>query len=887
MKGDLNKLKEKFIILDGHNLVYRAFYALPLLQNNQGQFTNAVYGFLSMLLRLLKEENPTHLAVAFDLAAPTFRHKEYADYKAQREKAPDELREQIPLLKEMLKAMQVEILEIEGFEADDIIGTCCQKSAAEGIDSLIVTGDGDVLQLISEKTRVALVKKGITQFELLDISGLQEKMGLSPAQIVDYKALKGDPSDNIPGVPGIGDKTAVRLLKLFPSLEEILDNPEMAPGQKIQNNLRDFRDQALLSKRLATICRHVPLEFHMDQFKRRKMDAQRVRELFKELEFTSLLSRLDMDDEDKALKDNDLAGIKNIKELRQDDLPVLLEALQAKEPLYLYFCRRLSKSNSWKAEPDGLAIRQGEKSYYVPISGPAEAAETFTRLQPLLEDPVRPKITTQGKDVINYLGQKGVDFQGLAFDVSIAAYLLDPTRKDFTLAALGRDFLHLAIPEEKESPMPPGAALHLLSSLYAALKDKLAELNLNNLYFKLEMPLVAVLAAMEKQGVKVEAAILKDMGKAIKEREDHLREEIYALAGETFNINSPSQLRLILFEKLKLPVIKKTKSGPSTDASVLEELAGKHEIVAKILLLRYQFKLRTTYVEGLLNLMDPVTGKIHTTYNQTVTATGRLSSTEPNLQNIPIRQEEGRLIRRAFVPSEEGWTLLAADYSQIELRLLAHLSKDEGLTQAFLEGQDIHRKTAAEVCHVPLEEVTDSMRSGAKAINFGIIYGMSDYGLSQNLNISRAEAADFIERYFNRYPKVKVFMDEIIRGAREQGYVTTLLNRRRYLPDINHKNFNLRSFSERTAINTPIQGTAADIIKKAMVKMSEGLKREGLRARMLLQVHDELVFEVPDDELLETAHLVREIMENAISLQVPLTADLKYGQNWLDMKPLP
>jgi DNA polymerase I len=877
-------LKEKFIILDGHNLVYRAFYALPLLQNTQGQFTNAVYGFISMLLRLLKEENPTHLAVAFDLAAPTFRHKEYADYKAQRKKAPDELREQIPLLKEILKAMQVETLEIEGFEADDIIGTCCEKSDTQGIDSLIVTGDGDVLQLISPRTRVALVKKGITQIELLDISGLDEKMGLSPAQVVDYKALKGDPSDNIPGVPGIGDKTALRLLKLFPSLEEILDNPEKAPGEKIQNNLRDFRDQALLSKRLATICRHVPLDFEMDQFKRRKMDAKRVRELFKELEFTSLLSRLDLDDEGESLADNDLSGIQRIRELLQDDLHVLLEALQAQEPIFLYFCRPLTKSHSWKAEPQGLAIRQGQKSFYVPLTVPAQV---FSRLQPVLEDPARPKITTQGKDMINYLAQKGIHLQGLAFDVSIAAYLLDPIRKDFSLASLGRDFLHLAIPEEKEAPLPPEAALHLLESLYAEFKGKLADLNLNNLYFKLEMPLVAVLAAMEQQGVKVEAAILKDMGKAIKEKEDHLREEIYTLAGETFNINSPSQLRLILFEKLKLPVIKKTKSGPSTDASVLEELAGQHEIVAKILLLRYQFKLRTTYVEGLLNLMDPETGKIHTTYNQTVTATGRLSSTEPNLQNIPIRQEEGRLIRKAFVPSEEGWALLAADYSQIELRLLAHLSQDDGLSQAFREGQDIHRKTAAEVCHVPLEEVTDSMRSGAKAINFGIIYGMSDYGLSQSLNISRGEAADFIERYFNRYPRVKVFMDEIIKGAREKGYVTTLLNRRRYLPDINHKNFNLRSFSERTAINTPIQGTAADIIKKAMVKMAEGLKREGLRARMLLQVHDELVFEVPAEELEETAFLVREIMENAISLEVPLTADLKYGQNWLDMKPLP
>lgn len=875
-------MKEKFIILDGNNLVYRAFYALPLLKNSRGQFTNAVYGFTTMLLRLLKEEDPAYLAVAFDLAAPTFRHQVYEDYKAQRKKAPDELREQIPLVKDILRAMDVEILEVEGYEADDIIGTCCEKSAARGMESLIVSGDGDVLQLISPHTRVALVKKGISQIELLDREGLLGKMGLLPEQVVDYKALKGDSSDNIPGVPGIGDKTALKLLQQFPTLEEILDNSHAVAGERVRNNLKTYREQALLSKELATICRRVPLEFSLDRFKTKEIHSQKVKDLFQELEFTSLMDRLAFEKQGEPAKAEGPKGVE-VKEAGRKELE---GKMKAGEPLFLLFSHQPGKGAAWKKEPRGMAVFQGGEGFYIPLDE-GKGGELLSLLQPVLEDPATPKITTLGKDALHYLAGRGIILKGLAFDAGIAAYLLDPTRKDFSLPALSRDFLQVSLAPEEAEDLPPGVGLHLLKELYGVLQKNLADLGMEELFYRMELPLIQVLSAMERQGVKMDGSILSAMGKEIKEKEDALREDIYALAGETFNINSPAQLREILFKKLGLPVLKKTKTGPSTDASVLEELAGRHEIVAKILQLRYRFKLRTTYVEGLLNLIDPQTGKIHTTYNQTVTATGRLSSTEPNLQNIPIRQEEGRLIRRAFTPSREGWALLAADYSQIELRLLAHLSRDEGLTRAFHQGEDIHRKTASEVWHVPLSQVTGDMRSGAKAINFGIIYGMSDYGLSQALNISREEAGDFIQRYFQRYPRVKQYMNETIEKARKDGFVTTLLKRRRYLPDINHKNFNLRSFSERMAINTPIQGTAADIIKMAMVKMAQGLAREGLAARMLLQVHDELVFEVPEGELEESALLIREVMEKVINnLAVPLSVDIKYGPNWLDMQPL-
>lgn len=878
----------KFVILDGHSLAYRAFYALPLLQNTRGQYTNAVYGFANMLFRLIEEEEPAYIVCAFDLPAPTFRHKVYSEYKGHREKAPNEFKEQIPLIKEILKAMNIITLEIEGYEADDIIGTCCDKATAQGIESLVVTGDADAFQLVSDKVKIAMTRKGITNIETFDSAAIEKKYELTPKQMIDFKALKGDPSDNIPGVPGVGEKTAIKLLKEYGTLEKIFENIENLQGKKLKENFTVYHDQALISKELVTICKNVPLDFNLSDSKRGKdYDLKKLRDIFTQLEFKSLLNKFPGNKE----KDNKLANFlshANGETVQIKDLQTLLNSIKPGKEIIVYFTGiNEKKGMNWKDDPQGLALKVENKSYYISLSDNLfDAEEFFTTFKPVFENEEIIKITTQGKYLYGHLAAKyGIFVKGVEFDVVIAAYLIDPVRKDFSLLTLAQDFLSLSITEEQEEKLSNFAYLDLIQKLYLYLQVNIKELGMAELLYTLELPLIPVLAAMERQGIKVDGEYLKNMSRKTEEKEINIRKEIYSLVGEEFNINSPKQLRVILFEKLKLPIIKKTKTGPSTDASVLEELASQHEIVAKILIHRHLFKLRTTYLEGLLKLKSPNTDKIHTTFNQTVTATGRLSSTEPNLQNIPIRQEEGRLIRKAFVPENPSWLLLAADYSQIELRLLAHLSKDDGLCRAFLEGQDIHSRTAAEVCHVPLDEVTNAMRSQAKAINFGIIYGMSDYGLSQNLDISRQEAGEFISRYFSKYPGVKEYIDEIIKKAKEDGYVTTLFNRRRYLAEINHSNYNIRSFAERMAMNTPIQGTAADIIKKSMVETAKGLFKWNLRAKMLLQVHDELVFEVPKSELDKTAALVKDIMENVISLEVPLTVDIKYGYNWLEMSP--
>ncbi len=897
---------KRMILLDANSLIYRAFYALPLLKNSRGQYTNAVYGFMNMLFNLLEKEDPAYLVAAFDLPTPTFRHKVYPDYKGHRKKTPDELGEQIPLIKEILAAMRIRVIEQAGFEADDIIGTCCRQATVAGIDSLIVTGDTDALQLVSDKVKVALTRKGITNVDTFDPAAVKEKYGLSPEQIIDFKALQGDSSDNIPGVPGIGKKTATKLLQKFITLDEVLENTAALPGKKVPENLRVYREQALMSRELATICCQVPLHLDLPDCKRKPYDTSRLKEIFTDLEFKRLLGKIsllevgsggeDLPTTDDRRPNFNTAGA----EINEDNLTAIAENLLTEKEIYFFFTSSKGKEFFKRKDvPEILALGIGEDNYSIILAENSTTVEKlFSILEKALKDPAIKKITSQGKFFYHYLTGKK-DFalpennSFLDFDVVIAAYLLQPERKDFSLATLARDFLPTAgdtigyswcPPTAEDSSSLPFFYLHVLRKLYHILNEKISALDMEELMFSLELPLTPVLAAMERQGLKVDGKILTDMGKKVKGQEKLLRSEIYELAGEEFNINSPKQLRVILFEKLKLPVIKKTKTGASTDASVLEELASQHDIVAKILQHRQLFKLRTTYLEGLSDLIDPLTGRIHTTFNQTVTATGRLSSTEPNLQNIPIRQKTSHLIRRAFIPGEKDWLLLAADYSQIELRLVAHLSEDEGLIQAFREGQDIHKRTAAEVFHVPLEKVTKTMRSRAKAINFGIIYGMSDYGLAQNIGITRQEAAEFIERYFQRYPGVKTYLDNTVKKAKEEGFVTTMLNRRRYLPEINHSNFNLRNFAKRMAINMPVQGTAADVIKKAMLQVAALLIKNNLKAKMLLQVHDELVFEVPRLELNKTAYLVKNAMENVISLQVPLVVDVKYGCDWWEME---
>ncbi len=880
----MNK-KNKFIIIDGSSLVYRAFFALPLLQTKQGLYTNAVYGFTTMLLRLLDEEKPDYISVAFDKAKQTFRHSEYSEYKAKREKTPAELSEQISYVKELLAALNIPVVEQDGFEADDLIGTLARCANENGIQPVIVSGDADVFQLVDLPAEVIYTRRGITQVERITEKELMERYSLSPQQFIDYKGLRGDPSDNIPGVPGVGEKTAIKLLTQYGSMENIYEHLDEIPG-RLHDLLKNNKEQAQLSKRLATIVTNVPGEFQAEDYLRRTPDNEKLRLLFTQLEFKSLLEKLpDGMEEKKPLAMETAVTV-------SDDGDWLRLAEKIKDAGQAAILT-LPVGASWQHELQGLTVALPEETFHIAITDEgielAKAAALFTDTKALV-------IVYDAKNWINIFWRMfRREPAGPVFDVSLAAYLLNPLENGYPLESLAQCYLERTLPEE------PGrkkgqliycerdfscAAVRALFDLYPVLRSKLADISLDKLYDDLELPLAQTLSRMERRGVAVDLETLSALKEEITVRIAVLEEEVYSLAGEKFNLNSPKQLGLILFDKLSLPVIKKTKTGYSTDAQVLEELAPHHDIVAKILQYRTLNKLLTTYLEGLSKLVNPVTGRIHTTFNQTVTATGRLSSTEPNLQNIPIRLEEGRRVRRAFVPGEKGKLLLAADYSQIELRILAHVSNDDVLIESFCREEDIHRRTAAEVFGVSQEEVTREMRDRAKAVNFGIIYGISDYGLSRQLGITRQEAKTYIERYLERYPGVREFIRSIVAEAHKTGFVTTILNRRRYLPDINSRNFNLRSFAERTAMNTPIQGSAADIIKLAMLQVEKSLEPFGEAAQMILQVHDELVIEVEQSLLEQIAAKVKTKMQDAVKLSVPLTVDLKAGPNWAEMNKL-
>ncbi|MBA4496465.1 DNA polymerase I [Paenactinomyces guangxiensis] len=881
----------KLVLIDGNSIAFRAFYALPLLTNATGTYTNAVYGFTMMLLKVLEEEKPTHLLVAFDAGKTTFRHNDYQKYKGKREKTPGELSEQIPLIKEVLDAFQIRSFELEGYEADDIIGTLAHSPEAEGLETLIVSGDKDLLQLVNDHVQVLMTRKGVTETERYDVKAVDERYGLTPGQIIDLKGLMGDPSDNIPGIPGVGEKTALKLLHQFPTVEEIIEHADELPGKKLQEKVREHADQALLSKKLATIYTEVPLEFGVSDLKLPPTDLKKVSEVFKKLEFKTLLNRIHTGGETgEEVREAEPEQIsyqivtadhrdETEKVLKQDQLAVYVE---------------MTEENPHRAEVTGIAVSDGKAQLYIPM----ETARHWEAFQAWLADGNRRKIVYDVKKTMVSLENKGFQTDGFQFDVLLAAYLLNPSESRYELSDMVERHLQGFLPSDEEV-YGKGAkrralegeelARHLarktsaICQLYPVLLKELEQADLYDLMCGLEMPLAGVLAGMEQQGVRVDKKRLDDLGIELKESMDRLTDEIYEIAGVEFNINSPKQLGEILFDKLGLPVLKKTKTGYSTSADVLERLAPQHEIVEKILHYRQVGKLYSTYIEGLKKEIGR-DGKIHTQFHQTITATGRLSSTEPNLQNIPIRLEEGRRIRQVFVPSKEGWYMLAADYSQVELRVLAHLSEDESLQYAFKHGLDIHTQTAMDVFGVSETEVTPLMRRHAKAVNFGIVYGISDFGLSQNLNITRKEAKDFIDRYFETYPGVKRYMDTVVKQAKKEGFVTTLLGRRRYLPDINSRNFNLRSFAERTAMNTPIQGTAADIIKYAMVEMDKRMKEEKLESRMLLQVHDELIFEVPEEELPVMRTLVPEVMEGALPLSVPLQVDVNVGKSWYEAK---
>lgn len=876
--------EKRFLIVDGSSLVYRAFFALPLLQTRQGLYTNAVYGFTTMLLRLLDEEKPAFVAVAFDKGKATFRHEEYKEYKAKREKTPGELSEQLSYVRELLDALHIPVLEADSFEADDVIGTLATQANHHGISPLIVTGDADIFQLVDTPAEVIYTRKGITQTERYTEKELFERYGLTASQFIDYKALKGDTSDNIPGVPGVGDKTAVKLLTQYGSLERIYEHLSDIPG-RLHELLSRYRDQAFLSKRLATIVRDMPLDFDETGFTRRQPDYSRLRVLFEKLEFKSLLEKLP---EEKYVQ----AGFVREEAFRLLESPADMEALRKSvREAGMAAILTVPVSAAWQHEIRGLSISLEQETFYLPLPECKEQLQGFFRADTL------HSFVYDAKNWRNICDQLfGGEPAGRLFDVTLAAYLLDPLENGYPPEKMASRYLGRELPASPDKKKGEGtpcereyacAAARALYDLGPVLSEKLAEFGLDRLYYELELPLTATLARMERGGVAVDPGALDLLRVEFKKKIDSLEQDIYTIAGEIFNINSPKQLGFVLFEKLGLPALKKTKTGFSTDAEVLEDLAPHHEIAAKILEYRTFIKLLTTYVEGLSKLVSPDTCRIHTTFNQTVTATGRLSSTEPNLQNIPIRLEEGRRIRKAFVSGRTGkQLLLSADYSQIELRILAHISGDPVLIGSFMNNEDIHRRTAAEVFGVAPEDVTRELRDRAKAVNFGIVYGISDYGLSRQLGISRQEAKTYIDRYLERLPGVRDYIRNIIKEARESGYVTTILNRRRYLPDINNRNFNLRSFAERTAMNTPIQGSAADIIKLAMLRAEEALLPYGDAVRMILQVHDELVFEADATMVADIARVIRDSMEKAIRLTVPLTVDVKAGDNWAEMTKL-
>ncbi len=885
---------KKLVLIDGNSLLYRAFYALPPLQNRRGEHTNAVYGFTTMLLKLLESEQPDYIAVAFDPPKPSFRVRIAESYKAQREKTPPELSEQVQRTREILEAMHIPVFEVEDFEADDVIGTLADLFSKQDHNEVtVVSGDADLLQLIGENVTVMLTKKGITQMECYDHSRLKEKYGLAPEQVIDFKALKGDPSDNIPGVPGIGEKTARSLLEEYSTLENIYKNIDRLKT-KTAEKLKEYREPLYVGRDLVTLRRDVPIECAWEQCRHGKPDYDRMLSIFSELEFKSLVNKLKPLSGSSNPQAGPHAEGEQIKSL--DRLESLLKDLGEDDTLALTVeCH--SGRPYWRQPVLALALAfTGEKGYYLdPVSFGRQEADIWQKLSSL---------RTRGAGLLvhnvkqwqHIFAERALKPPCFLFDTYLAAYLADPAKGGYSLPELLQYYLGVefeSLPGKKnEQPDFTKRALQLseearhLFSLHSILQEELKEQELEALLHEMEIPLASVLAGMEQQGMAVDADYLRNLSAEICRRLEELEGKIYIQAGEEFNINSPQQLSKILFDKLQLPEVRKTKTGRSTDARVLEELSYHHEIVALLLHYRQLAKLEGTYLSGLIELVDPQQQKIYTTFNQAATATGRLSSSDPNLQNIPIRLEEGRRIRRAFIPSAEDKILFAADYSQVELRILAHLSQDPILIEAFKTGQDIHRRTAAEVNNTSLEEVTPLMREKAKAVNFGIIYGSSDYGLAQSLKIPRAEAKAYIDSYFERYRGVREYMDRIITLAREQGYVKTMFNRRRYLPEIHSSNHNTRSFAERMALNTPIQGSAADILKLAMLKISKIIEEGGFKAAMLLQIHDELLFEIESSEIDFFAPMIKKEMEQACELSVPLQVDLKQGTNWEELKKI-
>lgn len=865
-------MADKFLVIDGSSLIHRAFFALPPLMTKQGLHTGAVYGLCNMLLKLLGDLQPAYMAVAFDKSRKTFRTELYADYKGQRKPTPSELSEQFPLAMKVLGTMGIPTLELDNYEADDIIGTFAGH-APEDVEVIIVTGDRDELQLVDTRTKVYYTKRGISDIQIFDEAEFAANYeGLLPKQLIELKGLMGDTSDNIPGVPGVGPKTALKLIKEYGDVETVLENIDKVSGKALKAKLADNKESALLSKKLATICTEAPVDTDIAKYALAPL-REEARTLLQDLEFRNMYDRF-ASVLDGAQHSFDLFG----ETVAQESAPTEHVTLPAQaEQLFaaLKACR--------EAVPVAVTVSGQLPELYFSraellVEGKVYILDSFSscwdKFDAWLADADCKKLTVDSKELYKCCLCRKVQAQGIVDDVALAAYLADPGHNSYALADLSKRYLASTLPTDCEN----------IALLAVQLREQLKEYEQLALYEELELPLAPVLAKMELSGITPDMELLAQLNEDMTARIAQLEKQAMEQAGEEFNLKSPKQLGVILFERLQLPVIKKTKTGYSTDAKVLEALEGKHPLIATILEHRKLAKLQSTYLDGLKPLVNAKTGRIHTHFQQTVTVTGRLSSTDPNLQNIPTRTEEGKQIRRIFVPGAGYDYLMSCDYSQVELRILACIAQDELLLDAFRHGQDIHARTAAEVFGVPLAEVTHEMRSRAKAVNFGIVYGISDFGLAKQLDVGRKEAAGYIESYFARYTGVKKYMEDIVAKAREQGYVSTLMGRRRYLPDIRHSNFNLRSFAERTAINTPIQGTAADIMKKAMIDVERALEQAGCESRILLQVHDELVLEVTEDERERVAELVRATMQAAASLEIPLLADVNFGKNWAETK---
>ena len=871
-------MREKIVLIDGHSILNRAFYGVPDLTNSEGLHTNAVYGFLNIMFKILDEEKPEYLTVTFDVHAPTFRHEMYQEYKGTRKPMAEELRQQVPVIKEVLKAMNIEIIEQAGLEADDLLGTISHQCEKEGLDVSIISGDRDTLQLATEhiKVRIPKTKQGKTEIEDYLAADVKERYGVTPTEFIDVKALMGDTSDNIPGVPGIGEKTATKIIQEYKTIENAYEHVEELKPPRASKNLKEFWEQAQMSKTLATIKLDAETGFDLKGARHGNPYTKEAHELFQKLQFKNLLGRFDVETSanDVEAAFCEVTGKAAIEK-------IFKEAEKAGK-VGVAFSRDEGNVLPLFAHPSGIgriALCYAEKKT---VTIPCDMEIDFETLAGMISDLAgKVKVFSMCglKEYLNYLPQAKREN---SFDVIVAAYLLNPLKSDYDYEDVAREQLGILIDEKAEESTKACYEAYTAYMAVEPLNRKMEEAGMTELFREIEMPLVFTLYEMEQAGIRVEGEALKVYGDQLGSRIVELEKEIYDMAGETFNINSPKQLGVILFEKLEMPHAKKTKTGYSTAADVLDKLASEYPIVAKILEYRQLTKLKSTYADGLATFIGP-DGRIHGKFNQTITATGRISSTEPNLQNIPVRMELGRLIRKVFVP-KEGCVFVDADYSQIELRILAHCSGDEQLIQAYREARDIHRMTASQVFHVPFDEVTDLQRRNAKAVNFGIVYGISSFGLSQDLSITRKEAARYIEHYFETYPGIKTFLDQCVADAKEKGYAVTLFGRRRPVPELKSSNFMQRSFGERVAMNAPIQGTAADIIKIAMIRVSDELKKRNMKSRMILQVHDELLIEAAEEEVDEVKKILKEEMEHAASLSVPLLADMHTGKNWYEAK---